>query len=83
MHIMAAVALSELSSTTPVCTIPEKREISTQTENHGSDLWLSTAQTETIQLISKVMNSQFVSTTYGKNCTFFVRFMTLVLKLKK
>lgn len=53
MHIMAAVALSELASTTRVGQVLEKKEVSTQTEN-TPDIWLNQIQNEAITLDSKV-----------------------------
>ncbi|XP_032777196.2 uncharacterized protein LOC116916111 [Daphnia magna] len=65
MHIMdaavfsrlsAAVALSELALTSPSNQLPEKREVSTQTDSSIPDLWLNTVQEETSNLVSKIQD---------------------------
>lgn len=61
MHIMAAVALSELASTIPDQSegqLPERKEVSTQTENDLSPyLWLNSVHmSESSNLESKVTN---------------------------
>lgn len=55
MHIMAAVALSELASTTPANPMLEKKEVSTQTENVFPEVWMNSVQEETISMESKVL----------------------------
>lgn len=56
MHIMAAVALSELASITPASQMAEKKEVSTQTENIIPDVWMNSVQEETFNnMESKVV----------------------------
>lgn len=75
MHIMdaavfsrlsAAVALSELALTSPSNQLPEKREVSTQTDSSIPDLWLNTVQEETSNLVSKV--SPFYKNAVNMKC---------------
>lgn len=70
MHIMAAVALSELASAAPVGTV-DKKEVSTQTESASApDLWLNQIQNEAVSLDSKVRYHIWLWQTYKFNKMF-------------
>ena len=56
MHVMAAVALSELASGVSQPTV-EKRNLSTQTETSTPDVWLNLVQEGAIVESNKVRNT--------------------------